>query len=1339
MSQVTVDPGHPAGAVTQAISYEYSGGSYNRLERTFYGFATVTEHTLDTANGDAVYRTTLRDFRTDSYYTRGLPARIRVFDAAGHLFTDTRQTYLLRDVTTGTEPADPNSTTATEFPMLVRTDQASYEGGPTAQKTTFTTQHFDAFGNIDQSFQAGDPSPQNDVLTATTYSNCLDTYVTGTATSSTVTGGGTVMRHSEQTVDCATGNVTQVRQILAGGTAAVTDMTYLPNGDLASVTSPPNANGQRYQVSYQYDPTVATYVTSTTDSFGITSTSTPDLRFGTPQSETDANGNTTSFAFDEFGRTTSGTGPYQQGTGIATITFEYHPDDAVPWAITRNADVFRGPGASIDTVTLIDGLKRTLQTKKTTTVFTGASSPPQDVLDVSGQVTFDFAGRTVATRYPTTEPLGTPGVYNTNVDPQPPTRFTYDVLDRQTSIKQPDGTTTTTAYGFGPDRSGTTQFMTTATDANGHQKVTFRDSRDEMTASESFHNAKPVWTSYAYDPLQELVRVTDDHGNVSTETYDNLGRRTAIGNPDTGLTQTVYDLVGNQTARISPTLRAKGKQISYSYDFSRLVSISYPDNKQNDVSYTYGAPGAPDNGAGRIVKETDGSGTLLSAYGKLGEVTRQVRTINTFVGFGRPTYITQYTYDTFGRLQQMVYPDGELLTYHYDSGGLVNQVTGVKGKNTYTYVSRLEYDKFDSKAFIDYGNGVTTTYAYNPLNRRLASLQSAPAGGSDFQNISYTYDNVGNLTALANNVAVEPNDQLGGPTSQQFSYDDLDRLAGATGTYQFDAHQTNQYSLGLSYDSINNLTAKQQVNQLVGPSGEKFTLPDTTYTFTYVYGAPQPHAPTRIDDKTYSYDANGNQTGFRGDFLGLPRRDIRYDEENRIQSISTNGLEADYLYDDTGQRVIKRGPDGETAYVNQYFTVRNGLIATKQIIADGTLVTSKLVAHDQNVVEDDQFFFHPDQIGSANYVTGTYGRVVEHLEYFPSGETWVQEAAGDTSLIPYQFAGKIQDPESGFYYSGARYYDPRTGIFETPDPNLAHKLEGLPEDPSGPSGLDTFAPSFLNLYNYADDRPLTVTDPNGHASQDQDLTTYLLREIARGQGIGGGLTGVEYNYAIGRAFQETALYLYGHATVGWAYPENTEPITSLTRKEFFGGTGDVVPDAIGGMVTKSPEGQVLASFARSFFIEVKAVNAASDTFFGIEFGRPLGRSSSKGQLTGLLEIAGFSEAGMSSLTSSNPSPASILALTTSNTDFRKDLLELATNLNVAVWQAKAYAVQDPDTGKWQVGFYPAELLNNDIQKQYLARKTMLNNPLPNGTGLGTLGRTLNLTPNFVNPDPTFQP
>jgi len=97
----------------------------------------------------------------------------------------------------------------------------------------------------------------------------------------------------------------------------------------------------------------------------------------------------------------------------------------------------------------------------------------------------------------------------------------------------------------------------------------------------------------------------------------------------------------------------------------------------------------------------------------------------------------------------------------------------------------------------------------------------------------------------------------------------------------------------------------------VEPSGHANTQKDTTYNFTYAYAGPQEHAPTHIGPLAYSYDADGNQTGFTDDSSGQ-RQTIVWNEENQIQSLSNNGQETDYVYDDSGQRVIKRGQLGET-------------------------------------------------------------------------------------------------------------------------------------------------------------------------------------------------------------------------------------------------------------------------------------------------------------------------------------------------------------------------------------------------------------------------------------------
>ena len=89
-----------------------------------------------------------------------------------------------------------------------------------------------------------------------------------------VSSNGTVLRRREANIQPGTGNLLQVRRFLADGQAAVTDMTYFADGGLLSVLGPPNANGQRYSVEYDYDTVTGTHVTSIRDSYGLESTST---------------------------------------------------------------------------------------------------------------------------------------------------------------------------------------------------------------------------------------------------------------------------------------------------------------------------------------------------------------------------------------------------------------------------------------------------------------------------------------------------------------------------------------------------------------------------------------------------------------------------------------------------------------------------------------------------------------------------------------------------------------------------------------------------------------------------------------------------------------------------------------------------------------------------------------------------------------------------------------------------------------------------------------------------------------------------------------------------------
>ena len=1098
LTKVTVNDGHAGDGVdTQATAYSYSGGLYSRLEREFYGYAQVTQQQLD-ANGNGVYRSIVQDFRVDSYYTQGLLARQRTINAAGAVYADTENTYVLRDVNTLAEPADGTSTSATIFPMLTRTDERFYEGTGTASKSTAVVNHYDAFGDIDTNTDYGEAGSADDMVARILFSSCPATGVR-MANSITVKGGGTIMRRREANVDCATGDVTQVRLYLADGSAATTDLSYTAGGNILQVTDPANAGGQRGWLRYEYDTPTGTQVQKITDNFGLSSSATHDLRFGSVLTQTDTNSNSTTYAYDEFGRPTTFTGPYEQGSGTPTIRFEYHPEAVTPWAITRHLDKFRSATDTIDTVVFIDGLGRSIQTKKDVTVYTGPASAAQDVMAVSGAVSYDALGRRVSQRYPVTEPLGAQGTFNTSVDTVAPTLSSYDVLDRVIQTTYPDGTKTTTGYGFGSDRSSVTQFEQAVTDANGHQKFYYRNVREQLVGLKEYHTPaggtqQTIWTSYGYDPQGQLVTVTDDKNNISRQSFDMLGRRTVINNPDTGKTTTSYDLASNMVAKVTANLAATSQQVSYGYDVARLVSISYPRFPANNVTYAYGTPGATDNRAGRITRVTDQAGSEDRFYGKLGETTKEIRTVVGFTGSSPKTYTTSYVYDTFGRQQSLVYPDGETLTYRYDSGGMVRQASGVKGSDNYSYVNRLEYDKFGQKAFVQDGNGVKTTYAFDPVMRRLSNQQAgpllAPNGTNlgNFQNVSYGYDNVGNVTSTGNTIAVPAPPNFGGPMSQTFNYDDLDRLTSAAGTYQFAPDKTNRYTYNLAYDNLHNVTTKDQTNTIVQGSGTPVSQGKTTYNYAYAYAGLQPHAPSHIGTQTYAYDANGNQLGWSDDANGQ-QRTIIWDEDNRIQSIFDNGQEQTYKYDDAGQRIIKRGPQGETAYVNQYYTVRNGQIGTKHVFIDTARIASKLVK--DKAYEKDSYYFHTDQLSSTNYVTDSGGKLYEHLEYFPSGEAWVEEKS-NTQRTPYRFAGKEFDEETGLYYFGARYYDPRTGLWPSTDPALGANLTKLSEADDDSPIPDVAAPSFLNLYNYADANPLTKIDPDGRLSKEwqQNLVNF---------------------------------------------------------------------------------------------------------------------------------------------------------------------------------------------------------------------------------------------------------
>jgi RHS repeat-associated protein len=114
--------------------------------------------------------------------------------------------------------------------------------------------------------------------------------------------------------------------------------------------------------------------------------------------------------------------------------------------------------------------------------------------------------------------------------------------------------------------------------------------------------------------------------------------------------------------------------------------------------------------------------------------------------------------------------------------------------------------------------------------------------------------------------------------------------------------------------------------------------------------------------------------------------------------------------------------------------------------------------------EQNQYFYHPDHLGSTNYITNIFGRVCQHQEYVAYGEVFVDEH-NSTDKMPYLFNAKERDDETGLYYFGARYYNPRMGLWLGVDP-LVDKYPGV------------------SPYSYCLGNPVKMVDRDGRAPDD---------------------------------------------------------------------------------------------------------------------------------------------------------------------------------------------------------------------------------------------------------------
>ncbi len=1122
-------------------------GFHDRIEREDYGFAKCT-----TTREDA--STVETDYQNQDFYRKGLLSNTLTRDSGGSLFDGEAITYA--------DPASvgPAQTSGSFFPKETKRVSSFYEAltaDPTAPVESLEQDRtWDDHGNLLTMDDHGESSAgpgAGEVSYAILYDPTLMTQnpkifrpkeVTACAGSGCSVGAAGALRDRTATYDSRGALLAMTNTVVGGndpvsgtpytgasGTNPTWTFTYDAFGNVHTAATPQGpADPSPYTLTYTYDAIAETYRTNIADSFGYTSSSSPDFNFGAVASEMDVNGYQTVFTRDEFGRLIVVDAPTDVGASEHTIAFCYSelgsssppagcPPSSNPvpaFATTAHKDILH-PGDPIVTATFSDGLDRVIQTKKDITKDDGTSTGVPG-MSVSGAIVFDPRGRVAKQGQPVFDSgAATSFVAAPLVNA---TLFGYDVTDRTTSVQTPDGALTTTSYGV-DTIDGAQRLATKVRDANFNANSglptsvheTFRDARGNVVAVQESNQVgssttpTTLITRYAYDPLDELARVTDAKGNATTATYDTVGRMVALTSPDTGLTTYSFDKPGNLGAKQTANLSAKNQSIHYQYLFNRLQQVKYPVSPP--VVYTYGASDETGetsfNVAGRVKQETSEAGTKTYEYDSLGNVTQQSWSLFKIDDEDDTFNATMaYTYDDFGRLLTISFPGQkfqETVAYGYDAGGNVTTAIGTDQKGNVTnYLLGMGYDEFEQRTRLVSGNGITTTYGYDPLTRRLKSVNASerdpllvqlkkPARA--FQGMVYSYDPVGNVTQIQNNAPFDPQELgqvLVGTKTETFSYDDLYQLKTAVGVHQPTNDDSYTYGLNFAYDAIGNITQKaqtsasQELDQRSGKVLINQTNLQQTYTSNYTYAGPRPHAPTEVDDtvplqqkpntRALTYDADGNQVQWvkqKDD-----KRVVTFDEENRISFVQENGLEqSEVLYDGAGQRAVKQanGVD-QVAYFGPNLTLRDGLFSTKNIFAGSTRIASRL--DPDNDGDGPVLYFHDDHLGSTNFLTDSQQNLQAHEEYFPSGELWIDETSDPQhTQAPYLFTGKELDTETNLYYFGARYYDPRLSVWVSPDPILDSLMHG-----AGVAG-GVYTPSDLGVYSYSRNNPILLRDPNG--------------------------------------------------------------------------------------------------------------------------------------------------------------------------------------------------------------------------------------------------------------------
>ncbi|UBM27365.1 RHS repeat protein [Pseudomonas sp. p1(2021b)] len=438
------------------------------------------------------------------------------------------------------------------------------------------------------------------------------------------------------------------------------------------------------------------------------------------------------------------------------------------------------------------------------------------------------------------------------------------------------------------------------------------------------------------------------------------------------------------------------------------------------------------------------------------------------------TYTTQTSADATGALLTTLDAAGNLQRVAYDvAGQLRGSWLTIAGKAEQVIVQSVSYSAAGQKLREVHGNGVVTTYTYEPDTQRLSSIKTERqgTGAKVLQDLRYAYDPVGNVLKIRNDAEATRfwRNQKVVPENT-YTYDSLYQLASATGREMANAGQPGRhlphvtpfdnttytpYTRMYRYDTAGNLL---QVRHSAPATNHNYTtditVSDRSNRAVLSTLAQEPSAVEAL------FTPGGQQA------VLLPGQPVVWSsraELKQVVSVKREGATDDgesYRYDSHSQRVLKASTQ-RTARSTQSqrviylpglelrtHTHGGTLTQDLQVMTVGEAGRAQVRAlhwaagKPDDLANDQLRYSYDNLLGSSALEVDGAGNLISQEEYYPFGGTavWVARNEIEASYKTVRYSGKERDA-TGLYYYGYRYYQPWVGRWLSADP--AGPVDGL--------------------------------------------------------------------------------------------------------------------------------------------------------------------------------------------------------------------------------------------------------------------------------------------------------